>query len=74
MQTQAKPIRIAYDIKLMQPGCVLIQAGLGCDTYVAHQFPVGSWLTNLTPDMRRYEITESQLEQLIDRTKITEKK
>lgn len=62
-----KVIRIAFDIKLMRPGCVLLQVALGCRSRIAHKFPVESWLIAPTPDLRVYEITDEQLSRLIAR-------
>ncbi len=57
--------RIAFDIKLMRPACVILQAALGCDPSAAHRFSSEDWLTHLTPDMQVYPVTESQIDQLI---------
>lgn len=56
-------MRIAYDVELQRPGCVLIQATLGCDADVS-MFPAGSWLVHLTDGLKVYEVTEAQLETL----------
>lgn len=58
--------RIAFDTKLMRPACVILQATLGCNPRVAHEFFSEDWLTSLTPDMKVYPVTESQLAQLVD--------
>lgn len=57
---------IAYDIFLRRPGCVIIQAGLGCTINVAKEFPDSDvWLLAPTPDMRIYPVeNERQLDQL----------
>jgi hypothetical protein len=58
-------LRIAYDIKLKRPACVLVAAGMGADAQLAHRFHVDHWLLAPTPDMRVYPITEQQLSQLV---------
>ena len=62
-------VKIAFDIKLMKPACVLVAAGLGADFRLAHRFDTNDWLLSPTPDMSVYEITEEQLRQLIQKTK-----
>lgn len=56
---------IAYDLKKMRPGCVLIQAQMG-GTVPNNEFemffPVETWALVLTDDMKLYEITEKQLD------------
>jgi hypothetical protein len=61
----AKINGIVFDIKLMRPGCVLLQAALTNDSSVAHRFPTHTWLTSLTPDMRTYGATEEQIDKLV---------
>lgn len=67
-------MKIAYDIKLMKPGCVIVQAAMGCggasflQTNIAHKFDTCHWLTSPTPDMRVYDITAGQLELLVRKT------
>ena len=58
--------RIAFDTKLMRPACVILQATLGCNPRVAHEFFSEDWLTSLTPDMKVYPVTAGQLAQLVD--------
>lgn len=58
--------RIAFDTKLMRPACVILQASLGCNPRVAHEFFSEDWLTSLTPDMKVYPVTAGQLAQLVD--------
>lgn len=60
-------MRLAFDIKKMRPGCVLIAAALGADPVAARRFPTESWLLSPTSDMGVYETTEDQLAQLIER-------
>lgn len=59
------PDRIAFDIKLMRPGCVLIQAGMGGDPAAANRFDSRLWLTDITPDMAVYDLVGDQLERLV---------
>ena len=60
--------RIAYDTKLRRPGCVMIQAALGCEPRVAHLFPSESWLVDMTPDMRVYTVLDGQIDRLVSIT------
>lgn len=59
--------RIAFDTKLMRPGCTLIQAALGCEK-VALAFDSRTWLTHPTPDMHVYPLEPGQLEKLVAMT------
>lgn len=60
--------KIAYDVILHRPGCVLLQAVLG-DREVAHLFPTETWLLAPTKDLKVYEVTKVQLQQLVTLTK-----
>ena len=60
--------KIAYDIVNMQPGCVLVAAALGADSALSSHFYPGDWLLTVTADMGVYEVTEDQLQQLIQKT------
>lgn len=60
--------RIAYDIVNMQPGCVLVAAGLGADACLSSRFDTKDWLLSPTVDMGVYPVTEDQLLQLIEKT------
>ena len=51
----------------MRPGCILIAAGLGADSSVSSRFDPKYWLLHPTPDMGVYDITETELQQLIQR-------
>lgn len=63
-------MRIAYSIERKQPGCVLLQAALGCDPAMAHPFHNTTWIVgDGVETLRVYEVTKEQLEKLI---KITE--
>lgn len=58
---------ILYDITLMQPGCVLLQAAAGCVVpEFSTKFPTECWLLSPTPDMKVYECTEEQLQKLVN--------
>jgi hypothetical protein len=64
-------VKIAYDAKLKRPGCVLLQATLGCaEPNLAGLFPVNSWLLAPTPDLRAYPVTDAQLLKLIRMAKL----
>ena len=58
-------MKIAFDIELMKPGCVLLQASLGGDPQLASRFDTRHWLLYPTPNLRVYEVTEEQLNQLV---------
>lgn len=58
--------RIVFDCKLIRPGCVILQAGMGGDPALAHVFPVETWLVHPTPDMKVYELDDIQLQKLIE--------
>ena len=63
------PTTIAYDTKLMQPGCAIIAAGMGADTVVASAFNVKLWLTHPTDDMQVLPITDRlMLQKLVEMT------
>ena len=61
-------MKIAYDIKLMRPGCAIVQAGFGCDPRVVNDFPSELWLTSPTESMRVYPVTGRQLRKLMAMT------
>ncbi len=58
-------MKLAYDRELKRPACVLLQAALGCGPYIGNRFHPATWLLTLTPGMRVYEVTEEQLEKII---------
>jgi hypothetical protein len=62
-------MKIAYDIKLMKPGCALIQSVMGGSSRVKDEFSADTWLLFQTPDMHLYEVSEKQLTQLIKMTR-----
>jgi len=63
--------RIAYDCERRKVGCVLIQAVLGCtvpnELFYEH-FGLNDWLTEMTPGMQVYAVTEAQLPILAAKT------
>lgn len=61
-------MKIAYDCKLYRPACVLLQAALGGEQYVAYAFEPRHWLVSPTPDMAVYEATPEQLARLVELT------
>jgi hypothetical protein len=61
-----KGMNLAFDIKILKPACVLVAAGYGADTELAHRFDPHHWQLTPTPDMKVYEVTEHQLEQLVN--------
>lgn len=62
-------MKVAFDVTLMRPACVVLQAGLGAEPSVAHAFDSRDWLVSITPNMKVYEVTPEQLTQLVDRVK-----
>ncbi len=65
-------MKVAYDIKLMRPACVLVAAGLGGQSAsasaAAQRFNTEDWLLSPTPDMKVYETNEHQLLALLKLT------
>ena len=57
--------RLVYDLKLMRPGCALLQAALGGDGGIANKFPSEHWLLAPTPDLKLYNISDQELEDCI---------
>jgi len=58
-------MKLAYDLKLKRPGCVLVAAGLGADTEASMRFPTSSWLLAPTENMAVYNINEADLQTAI---------
>lgn len=56
---------IAYNIKRMRPGCVLLQASMGgtvpSNTFEM-LFPVETWQLAPDDDLKLYEVSEQQLD------------
>ena len=59
-------MKIAFDTEEMKPGCVLLQATMGCDSAMAHLFSTAHWLLAPTPNLKVYEVNDSQLDQLVE--------
>lgn len=60
----SEKVRIVVDVEQRRPGCVLLQAGGGCDrgrALVAQHFNTETWLLSPTPNMRVVEGTEEQI-------------
>jgi hypothetical protein len=58
--------RLAYDLKLLRPGCVLLQAAMGGSVMLANRFPAESWLLTPTEDMKVYDnIPDEDIEKMI---------
>lgn len=55
---------LVYDIKLMRPGCALLQAAMG-GTVPATLFPSECWLLAPTPDMKAYRINRDDLDRVV---------
>lgn len=63
---------IAYDVKLRQPGCVLLQAVLGgtVPSELFHQlFDNSTWLFGPTDDLKLYRATEADLRVIAAKTR-----
>lgn len=60
-------MKICFDITLMRPGCVLLAAAMGADSSCTSEFDTKHWLLAPTPNLRVYDITADQLEQLVQR-------
>ncbi len=58
-------MKLAYDITLMRPACVLVAAGMGADTEASSAFDPSAWLLIPTPNMKVYETTPEQLRRLV---------
>jgi hypothetical protein len=61
-------VTIVFDIQQMRPGCALIQAIMGGSPGVLNNFPAECWLDAPTPGMALYNVTDEQLNILIERT------
>lgn len=59
--------RLCFDIVEMKPGCVLLAAAMGADTWASSKFDPKHWLVAPTDNLRVYEITDDQLAQLVER-------
>ena len=63
-------MKIAYSIEYMRPGCVLLQAALGCEPSIAHPFPTESWIVGAGAEtLRVFNVTETELQKLVQMTR-----
>lgn len=60
-------MKLAFDVRLRRPADPVLNTVLGGDEEAAIQFPPGSWLTEITDDLRVIEVTSSELLGLIAR-------
>ena len=59
--------RIAFSVERRRPGCVLVQAALAgtVPTDLFHDlFPAETWISGVGGDMKAYDATRDQLDQL----------
>lgn len=57
--------KLLYDVTLRKCGCVLLQAVAGGSIGIANRIPAEDWLVAPTPDMKLYELTDDQVDQLV---------
>lgn len=57
-------MRVLVDLKQMKVGCVLIAAAYGADTELPKSLDTKHWITYPTPDLKIYEATAEQVDQL----------
>lgn len=60
-------MRIAFDVRLRRPGCVLVQAVMGGSVpgpLFQRLFQHETWLVSPTDGMKTYPVTDDQLGQL----------
>lgn len=60
-------MKLVFDIKQKRPACALLQVLLGGDLGIANKFVSESWLLNPTSDMKVYQITKDQLDEVISK-------
>lgn len=56
--------KIIYDPVLKRPGCILLQVMGGGTVTSEDIFMMGDWLTEMTPDMKLFSVTDEELEVL----------
>jgi hypothetical protein len=61
-------VKLAYDVELMRPACVLIAVAMGADRSPTLRFPSERWLLAPTSGTHVYEINEVQLGRLVAMT------
>jgi hypothetical protein len=61
-------MKVAYDVSLMRPACVLVAAAMGADPAAANEFDTVHWLLAPTPGMCVYDTTPDQLSKLVRMT------
>lgn len=59
--------KLAFDVRLRRPAEPTLNTILGGDADAAIRFPPGSWLTEVTDDLKVIEVTSSELLGLIAR-------
>lgn len=62
---EVKKAKVAFDIKLMRPGCAILQALFGAEPTIADKFDTKTWLVGPTPEMKAYEVTPEELKKLV---------
>lgn len=65
--------KVAYDISLMRPACVLLATVLGGDKECANAFNSADWLVETMPGMKVYPVSDEQLRLLVDKTEAARK-
>jgi hypothetical protein len=66
-------MRVVFDTKTRRPGCALLQALYGGNVpsmMFGVKFPVETWMLAPTESMRTYEVTEEELDQLAELSKL----
>lgn len=58
--------RVLYDVTLMRPGCVLLQAMVGGTVDGLTLQSIGEWLTAPTPDMKLYTASDETLDMMVE--------
>jgi hypothetical protein len=68
-EIEMKKYRLLYDVTLMRPGCVLLQAMAGGTVDGLTLQCIGEWLLAPTPDMKLYTATDELLDMLVEHHK-----
>ena len=62
-------IKMLYDVDLMRPGCVLLQAACSGDQHaLTRMFPPETWLVSPTPGLMMRAATEEQWQMVAEHT------